>query len=141
MLSSRRKRQKRSDAGEASELPMTPMIDIVFQLLIYFLYIMKDPVPIYTHLDVLAPSPDRQAQQSEMPPVLQIEVFADGYRLNERPLSYEKLSEALGILAEADRNQTVVIMATMLSEHYRLVDVLDLCAVHGMNNLSIISTN
>ncbi|HIE11548.1 MAG TPA: hypothetical protein EYP62_08035, partial [Kiritimatiellae bacterium] len=36
------KRQRRREAtGQVGEIPMTPMIDIVFQLLVYFLVTLK----------------------------------------------------------------------------------------------------
>lgn len=120
---------------------MTPMIDVVFQLLIYFLVTMK-PEDVTTHLEVLRPSPESRQQRSEVPPnLVKIQIFADGYTINDKPLGIDGLSDVLQKLASLDKEQTILIMASSLSQHERLVAVLDRCAEVGLNNLSVISTN
>jgi len=120
---------------------MTPMIDVVFQLLIYFLVTMK-PEDVTTHLEVLRPSPESRQQRSEVPPnLVKIQIFADGYTINDKALGIDGLSDVLQKLANLDKTQTILIMASSLSQHERLVAVLDRCAEVGLNNLSVISTN
>ena len=53
-------RRTRRRAFEETKLDMTPMIDCVFQLLIFFLVTMKFE-DIIAHLDVYRPSPDPNA--------------------------------------------------------------------------------
>lgn len=136
------KRERKSrGTDEASEIPMTPMIDVVFQLLIYFLYTLK-PEDVQTHLEVYRPSPEQKRQKSEVPPnLIKIEIFADGYMINEKSVGIDALSNVLQRLASLDAEQTILIMASSLSPHDRLVKVLDRCAQAGLKNLSVISTN
>jgi biopolymer transport protein ExbD len=135
-----RRKIKLSD-DDVAEIPMTPMIDIVFQLLIYFLVTIK-PIDVMAHLDVYRPSPESQRQRSEVPPnLIKITIFDQGLMINDRLVSLSGLASLLDKLADLDPNQTILIMCTALSPHERLVQVLDMCAQSGLNNLSVISTN
>ncbi len=126
---------------DAAEIPMTPMIDVVFQLLIYFLVTLK-PEDIQTHLEVYRPDPDKKLKEppQEKIDLLRIAIFYDGYTINDRPLSLEALTKALTKLASYDVNQTVLIFCSSSSQHERLVKVLDRCAQAGLKNLSVMST-
>lgn len=135
-----RRSRKRVDNVDG-ELPMTPMIDIVFQLLIYFI-LTFDPQDVMAHLDVFRPAPDaEQRDQMETPNVLQVVVYPDGFTLNERPMTLVNIERNLARLAALDRDQTVLIMATARSRHENLVQILDLCAKVGLRNLSVVSMN
>jgi biopolymer transport protein ExbD len=132
--------RKRIDAID-SELSMTPMIDIVFQLLIYFILTFQ-PEDVMAHLDVFRPQPDpNQIEQPPKPQVLEIVIYPNGYTVNEREMSLAGMERALARLAEIDNTQTVLIKATAHSLHENLIKVLDLCAKVGMRNLSVVSTN
>ena len=133
-------RKRRKSEAPAPELPMTPMIDVVFQLLIYFLVTIQ-PRDVLAHLDVFRPSPDqRQQEQQEKPKMIRILVFPDGYTINDRPVDASELDRLLTRLAGIDRNQTILITCTAASQHERLVRVLDLCAKNRLVNLSVVST-
>jgi len=135
------KRQRKRPEAIVGEIPMTPMIDVVFQLLIYFLVTIQ-PHDVIAHLDVFRPSPEQTREQPQTPPkMIRVAVYADGYAINDRPVSLQQLDRLLTKLAALDRSQTILIMCTALSPHGRLVQVLDLCAKAGLNNLSVISTN
>ncbi len=138
-MAHRRIRKRVADID--SELPMTPMIDIVFQLLIYFI-LTFEPQDVMAHLDVFRPAPDAEPREEmETPNVLQIVVYPDGFTLNERPMTLVNIERNLARLAALDRNQTVLIMATARSRHENLIQVLDLCAKVGLRNLSVVSMN
>jgi len=122
------------------ELPMTPMIDVVFQLLIYFLVTIQ-PRDVLAHLDVFRPSPDQKQEQQDKPPkMIRILILPDGFTINDRPVRLEELDRLLSKLASIDRNQTILINCTALSPHEKLVQVLDLCAKSKLVNLSVVST-
>jgi len=132
--------RKRPDLSPA-DLPMTPMIDVVFQLLIYFLVTIR-PIDVFTHLEVARPSPEAQRERLEVPKnLLRINIFKEGFALLDRPVSYEELDRQLTRAAELDKKQSVLIMVSSYSEHAQLIQVLDLCAKLGLTNLSVISTN
>lgn len=134
-------RKRRKSEMPPAELPMTPMIDVVFQLLIYFLVTIH-PKDVMANLDVFRPSPEAQQEQPKTPPkMIRVVVFPDGYTINDRPVDAPELDRLLSKLASIDKNQTILIMCTSLSPHEKLIQVLDLCVKSGLVNLSVISTN
>lgn len=132
-------RERKRAQLPAADLPMTPMIDVVFQLLIYFLVTIQ-PRDVLAHLDVFRPSPDARQQQQEKPKMIRIVVFPDGYTINDRPVELPELDRLLTRLADIDRNQTILITCTAASPHEKLIRVLDLCAKNKLTNLSVVST-
>ena len=118
---------------------MTPMIDVVFQLLIYFLVTFTTP-DVLAHLDISRPAPDKtQTEQRTPPKMIRVNIYADGYSLNGRSVSKKELSSILRRLASYSKSQTVLITCSGSSEHARLVDVLDICAESGLSKLSVVS--
>ncbi len=135
-----RQRSKRS-SDDAAEVNMTAMIDVVFQLLIFFLVTAK-PVDVITNLDVFRPQGDPKTDKDTPPPkMIRINIFPDGFMINDRPVSFADMEGLVGKLASMDQKQTILIMCSSLSKHADLVRVLDLCAKYGMFNLSVVSTN
>lgn len=136
-----RRKSPSASTGESEEIPMTPMIDVVFQLLVYFL-VTFEPTDVIAHLDVFTPSSQAKQETSETPPnMIRINVFADGFAINEKPTGLEGLDRVLSKLASIDQNQTILIMVSDASPHQSLVQVLDLCAKSELKNLSVVSSN
>jgi biopolymer transport protein ExbD len=134
-------RKRRKSEMPPAELPMTPMIDVVFQLLIYFLVTIH-PKDVIANLDVFRPSPEAKQEQMTTPPkMIRIVIFEDGFNINDRPVDTPELDRLLSKLASIDKNQTILIMCTSTSPHERLIQVLDLCAKSGLVNLSVVSSN
>jgi biopolymer transport protein ExbD len=134
-------RKRRKSDMPPAELPMTPMIDVVFQLLIYFLVTIH-PRDVLANLDVFRPSPEAKQEQMTTPPkMIRIVIFEDGFNINDRPVDTPELDRLLSKLASIDKNQTILIMCTSTSPHERLIQVLDLCAKSGLVNLSVVSSN
>lgn len=135
------KRARPRRSMDAGEINMTAMIDVVFQLLVYFIVTIQ-PVDVIAHLDVFRPSPEKKQEQLQTPPkMIRIQIFPDGYTMNDRPVGLKDMENLIGRLAAIDTKQTIMIMATANSRHDALIQVLDLCAKHGLQNLSVISTN
>lgn len=138
----RRRRRQREE--EDMDVSMTPMIDVVFQLLIYFLVTFTTP-DVLAHLDVSRPAPDAsQTEQRTPPKMIRVNIYAEGGRtegfsLNGRAVSRRELSSILNRLASFSTSQTVLITCSGGSEHAKLVDVLDICAESGLNKLSVVS--
>ena len=136
-MASERKRPEMPGA----ELEMTPMIDVVFQLLIYFIVTIK-PIDVITNLDVFRPAPDKTAKKDEPPPnPFRIGVYQDGYTVNDSPASPEALNISLAKMASIDAGQTIMITVSAFSEHGMLVKALDLCAKNGLRSLSVVSAS
>ena len=133
-----RKRRKKESESEL-EVSMTPMIDVVFQLLIYFLVTFTTP-DVLAHLDISRPAPDpSQTEQRTPPKMIRVNIYVDGFSLNGRAVSKEELGRILNRLAGFSTSQTVLITCAGGSEHAMLVNVLDLCADSGLSQLSVVS--
>lgn len=134
-------RERKRPEAPAAELSMTPMIDVVFQLLIYFIVTIK-PIDVITNLDVFRPAPDPNAPKDEKPPQLvRLGVYQDGYSINDTPIGIDALEKALGRLAAIDAGQTIMITVSAVAEHGKLINALDLCAKNGLRSLSVVSAS
>jgi len=121
------------------EVSMTPMIDVVFQLLIYFL-VTFSTADVLAILDVSRPAPE-QAQQNQMPPadMIRIAVLEGGYAINGRSVSDEELDALMQKLAGISTRQTVLVNCDEESLHGRLIHVLDMCASHELSQIAVVS--
>jgi len=133
------KRRRSRQKGEAARLEMTPMIDVVFQLLIFFIVTLKQE-DILSHLDVSRPAPDPDAKpEKRFDDLLTITIYRDGYVLRGRRVSRKTLERHLTRLASYSKNITVIIRCTADSPHAALVRVLDICAKVDLKNISVFS--
>ena len=135
-----RKKQRRfAHTNEDIEVSMTPMIDVVFQLLIYFI-VTFSTADVLAHLDISRPSPD--AAPSKQPPpadMIRIAVMKDGFGINGRSVSDAELDELLRKLASVSTKQTVLVNCNDESLHRRLIHALDMCASHGLTQIAVMS--
>ncbi len=132
------KHKRTRNRGEAAELEMTPMIDVVFQLLIFFLVTLKKE-DILSHLDVSRPAPDQAATEQTFQDLLTITVHRYGYMLKDKERSLAQLERDLTRIASFSKNVSVIIRCTPDSKHQGLVEVLNLCAKAGLKKLSVFS--
>jgi biopolymer transport protein ExbD len=132
-------KRKRRSPPPGGDIEMTPMIDVVFQLLVYFIVTIK-PVDVSAHLDVFRPSAGAPPEEQTQPPkMIQIEIYPGSVSINSRSVNMETLSEILGKLGAISSTQTVMIMCAADSEHDLLIQVLDRCTEAGLSNLSVMS--
>jgi len=129
------KRRKPRDPGKEGELEMTPMIDVVFQLLIFFLVTLK-PEDIIAQLDVSRPSPDSTPPVEQPQDMITITI-GEVIDMNGRVVSLATLEKTLIRLASYSTSQTVLVKCTLLSMHEKLVQVLDKCSKAGLTNISV----
>ena len=134
-------RKRKRIESRPGELNLTAMIDIAFQLLNFFV-ITSHPMNVVAHLDVFRPSPEiNPPKTAKPPPVIRVQIFEDGFLLNDRPVDMRKLVDVLTTMAGYDKKQTVLIQCSSQSTHGQLIDVLDLCAKVGLVNLSVVSSS
>ena len=127
--------ERRKAGMPSTDLPMTPMIDVVFQLLIFFIVTLK-PIDGLANLEVVKP----QARGGDTVPLVQIQVLAHAYGLNDNEMSYEQVERYMTQMAD-DKEQTILIRCSRDAAHGRLIKVLDLCARLKLNNLALVGTN
>ena len=66
--------KKGKNKGEEATLEMTPMIDVVFQLLIFFIVTLNQP-DILSQFDALRPSDDKSTEVKDPPVAITIKGF------------------------------------------------------------------
>ena len=129
--------RKGLNAGEA-KAEMTPMIDVVFQLLIFFVVTLHQE-DILSRLMASRPAPDKNAKPEEQPDLINIEIFRGGFIVKGRVVSLEELDRQMRNYAAMSKTANVLLRCTRDSPHQYLVQALDICAKHQMTNLSIFS--
>ncbi len=135
--------RKGRNRGEAAKLEMTPMIDVVFQLLIFFIVTLKEQ-DILSNLNISRPAPDPSStRETTVDDLLTIQIGKEGWVLNGRPYvgraGLEQLDRQLTRLASFSRNTSVIIKCTADSPHSFLIRVLNILAREGMTNISVFS--
>jgi len=136
-------RKRRRNKGDAAKLEMTPMIDVVFQLLIFFIVTLKEK-DILSHLDISRPAPDpNRVPEEKVDDLLTIQVGKEGWVLNGRPYigrsGLASLDRQLTRIASFSKSTSVIIKCTGESPHSFLVRVLNILAREGMTNISVFS--
>ena len=118
----------------ALEINMTAMCDVIFQLLIYLILTVKAPV-VLANLSVDRPS----GIEPGITVPVEIGVFEDAYTIDDRRIRQDTLKNVIKSLAEANKNQTIVIKCAGDSIHDKLVYLLDICVKQGLTNISVVS--
>lgn len=120
------------------DIPMSAMIDVVFLLLIYFIWTYQIEAP-EAHLVVNLPGkPDTVQQPPERPP-LELKVYKDNYYFRERVVSLYTIRRTLTTIGEADPDVTVIIQVSELAPTANLVRLLDRCKAAGLTNLNVVT--
>ena len=118
---------------------MTPMIDVVFQLMIFFIVTIKQE-DIFSKLNANRPAPNTSsAPAEENDTQIKIDIGKGGVVLNGRGMSFPALDASIKKLAANSTKATVIVRCTADSPHGFLVRVLDTCNKYKMYNLSIFS--
>ena len=131
--------KRRVNKGETPKLDMTPMIDVVFQLLIFFVVTLKQE-DILAKLSAARPAPNTDEKIKENPPeLINVIVAPQGFIFNGRPMRLAELDRGIERLAGYSQSAMIIIKCTADSPHAFLVQVLDVCNKHKMTNLSIFS--
>ena len=131
--------KSKAKTAENPKLEMTPMIDVVFQLLIFFVVTLKQE-DIMSQLSAARPAPDPSVSDPKKnPETINVTVAPQGFIFNNRLVRLEELDRSIERLAGYSKTSMVLIKCTADSPHAMLVQVLDICNKHGMTNLSIFS--
>ena len=116
---------------------MTPMIDVVFQLLIFFVVTLKQE-DILSRFSAARPAPDDGIGRADID-LIDITIHKGGFIFKQTPVTIEGLDKQIGRYSRMSKTATVVIRCTKDSPQSNLIKVLDVCSKHQMKNLSIFS--
>ena len=123
---------------EGVEVNLTPLIDVVFLLLIFFM--VSSTFDRHAKLKVQLPQADAQAQQKVDDPIV-LSIDSKGkYYINDRQVVNEQLDTLKRALEKTvgDRtNVTLLLRADGRTEHQSVVRAMDAAAQLGLTKLSI----
>ena len=126
---------------ENPQLDMTPMIDVVFELIIFFVVTIQQE-DIYTKLNANRPAPAASSSSSESDTTVTIEIGrgrdANGQIIyNRREVKRGELDQNLREVARTSKKTPIIVRCTGDSPHKALVDVLDICYRNELFSVSI----
>ena len=126
---------------ENPALDMTPMIDVVFEIIIFFVVSIKQE-DIFSKLNANRPAPNSAPSQATDDTSVTIEIgkgrTLNGVILyNKREVKVVELNKNLSEVARTSKKTPVVIKCTEDSPHKALIDVLDVCYRNGLYSVSI----
>ena len=124
------------------QLDMTPMIDVVFELIIFFVVTIKQE-DLFTKLNANRPAPAASNSSSnESDTTVTIEIGkgrdANGVLVyNKREVRRGELDQNLREVARTSKKTPIIVKCTEDSPHKALVDVLDICYRNQLFSVSI----
>ena len=126
---------------ENPALDMTPMIDVVFELIIFFVVTIKQE-DIFSKLNANRPAPSSGPSQGSDDTSITIEVGAgrtlNGVILyNKHEVKIDDLDKNLKEIARTSTKTPVIIKCAEDSPHKALVDALDICYRNQLFSVSI----
>ena len=126
---------------ENPALDMTPMIDVVFELIIFFVVTIKSE-DLFSRLNANRPAPSSGSSSSESDTTVTIEIgrgrTADGVIVyNKREIKRNELDQNLREVSRTSKKTPIIVKAAGDSPHKALVDVLDICYRNELFSVSI----
>ena len=126
---------------ENPALDMTPMIDVVFELIIFFVVTIKSE-DLFSRLNANRPAPSSGPSSSESDNTVTIQVGkgvdANGVlAYNGRSVKRSELDQNLHEVSRTSKKTPIIVRCTEDSPHKALVDVLDICYRNELFSVSI----
>ena len=123
------------------QLAMTPMIDVVFELIIFFVVTIKSE-DLFSRLNANRPAPSSGSSSNESDTTVTIEIGrgrdANGVLVyNKREVRRSELDQNLREVARTSKKTPIIVKCTEDSPHKALVDVLDICYRNELFSVSI----
>lgn len=115
---------------------LTPLIDVVFILLIFFM--LTSTFVDRQIFSVDAPAPSAGAPDEDDVQLLRIKVTADGYIVDEQKLAKSDLIERLRQLASREEARRVQIMPTERATVSAVTQLIDWAVGEGIEDLAVI---
>ena len=122
----------------ASTLSLTPLIDVVFLLLIFFL-VTSEFEEEERRLDIVLPTATSAVPMTSKPREVVVDIDSDGVLyLSGRPTELDELHRLLQVaVSNNPTNQTVVIRADRATSFKPVVSVMDVCNRTGVSDYSV----
>lgn len=117
------KKTSRSHHGSLNELNITPLLDLVFVLLVIF--IITTP-QMMNNLEMNLPSPKPPPPQKDKPKINRIVVDEKGTFLNDQPVTVAQLKTDLQQLKSDNPALSVVVKGADNVDYQNMINVLDI---------------
>ena len=132
-------RQRREEVN----VNLTPLIDVVFLLLIFFM--VSTTFTKETHLEVDLPEAAEATQLEEQPQTVDIIISAEGtFSVNDQPLINTQaetlriaILKVLGDQASLEQKPPLIVTADAKTPHQFVVTAMDVAGQLGFDKLSI----
>lgn len=128
----------RADRKEPVGVNLTPLIDVVFLLLIFFM--VSTSFTRETHLQIDLPEASAEPSDNNFEAMTLLVNRTGTYAINGRVLSSsnkETLAEGLKVEADGDYAQSLIIVADAQATHQSVVTAMDVAGRLGFVNLRI----
>ena len=123
------------ETPKKARIEMLPLIDIVFLLLVFFIYAM---ISMAVHRGLPVNLPTSTTVKVDKKLVLSVTVSADGsIHLDKDPVAMEDLSAALMQKSGGDTGTGVLFFADRTLSYQRLFDILDAISTAGLHRISL----
>ena len=130
--------QDKSGLDEEITLELTPLIDMVFQLLIFFLLTTTFAINVKEGGLELDLPRAKSTQIPSMASHLVIAVLKDGRTVvGGEAMDRTQLTAKLNKIHEQNPNTMVVVQADRMVPHWKVVKVMDAAATIGLRHLAI----
>jgi biopolymer transport protein ExbD len=121
--------------GKKIRIEMIPLIDIVFLLLVFFIYAMLS-MAVHHALPVLLPTSATAKIDKEL--LLSVTVKSDGtLYVDKEQVGFNDLSSVLRTKAAANENVGILLFADRSLSYQNLFRVLDQIKMAGINRISL----
>jgi len=122
----------------ASTLSLTPLIDVVFLLLIFFL-VTSEFEEEERRLDIVLPTATSAVPMTSKPREIVVDIGADGILyLRGQATPLDELQRLMTVAVNKNpTNQSVVIRADYRTSFQPVVSVMDLCNQTGVSHYSV----
>ena len=126
----------------ASTLSLTPLIDVVFLLLIFFL-VTSECEDEERRLHIILPTAASAVPMTGKPREIIVDIDSSGsFYLSGQPTSLNELKRLLRVAVISNPvNQSVVIRADRATSFQPVVSVMDLCNQTGVSEYSVTTQN
>ncbi len=121
--------------GKGARIEMLPLIDIVFLLLVFFIYAM---LSMAVHRSLPIALPQSATAQIDNQPQIALTVTHDGQLyIDKLPIQLADLVDVLANKSMAEKDKGVQVFADRLVEYQRLFRVLDSIKKAGISKISL----
>lgn len=125
---------------QSAELELAPMIDVVFQLLIFFIVTWQF-ARFERDMDISVPAAEEAENMDRQQGEIIVNVRADGdIVLNGRNVSREELLAKLKAISEAYPDQAVILRGASDADFQAIINVLDEIKKAGIWNVAFATT-